>query len=86
MQVQVKHDIENQVFYADVNGQRAELLYNIPEEGVIDFMSTYVPENLRDNEIGKQLVMTGLAYADKNSYRVIPSCRFVSKYVHANHR
>ncbi len=86
MQVNVIHDKESQVFYADINGQRAELLYDMPEEGVINFVSTHVPESLRGQGIGKQIVSAGLAYADQSNYRIIPSCRFVVRYVHAQHR
>ncbi|MDO1444884.1 N-acetyltransferase [Rhodocytophaga aerolata] len=86
MNVQVMHDKENQVFYADIQGQKAELVYKMPEESLIDFKRTFVPENLRSNEIGKQLVMAGLAYARQNNYRIITSCRFAEKYVHSQHR
>ncbi len=86
MQVNVTHDKEKGVFFADINGQRAELLYDMPEEGVINFMSTHVPQELRGKGIGKQIVTAGLAYADQNNYRIIPSCRFVVRFVHAQHR
>lgn len=86
MNIQVIHDKENQVFFADIQGQKAELMYKMPEDGLIDFTRTFVPENLRGNEIGKQLVTAGLKYARQNNYRVIASCRFAEKFLHSQHR
>jgi predicted GNAT family acetyltransferase len=84
--VDVIHDKDNEVFYVDIEGQRAELTYKTPEDGLIDFKRTYVPENLRDENIGKQLVIAGLDYAQSNDYRVITSCRYVERYLHSQHR
>jgi uncharacterized protein len=84
--VQVLHDKDNQVFYADIQGQKAELAYKMPEEGLIDFKRTFVPENLRGNQIGKQLVTAGLDYARQHNYRIITSCRFAERYLHSQHR
>jgi predicted GNAT family acetyltransferase len=84
--VQVMHDKDNEVFYADIQGQRAELTYKVPEDGLIDFKRTFVPENLRGNDIGKQIVTAGLDYAKQNNYRIITTCRFVERYLHSQHR
>ncbi len=86
MNIQAIHDKENQVFFADIQGQKAELIYKMPEDGLIDFTRTFVPENLRGNEIGKQLVTAGIEYARQNNYRVISSCRFAEKFLHSQHR
>jgi hypothetical protein len=86
MNVTVKHNQEEQLFYADINGERAELAYELPQENVIDFTHTYVPEGARGEGIAEQLAKTAVAYADDNNYRIIPSCRFVKQYLHRQHR
>ena len=84
--INVKHDKEEQVFYADLGGAVAELSYTIPSDQTIDMMHTYVPVEHRGHGIGEKLVETALAYAKENNYRVIPSCSFVARYVHRQHR
>ena len=86
MDITVKHDKEEQVFYADLGGAVAELSYSIPSDQTIDMRSTYVPQEHRGHGIGEKLVETALAYAEQNNYRVIPSCSFVARYVHRQHR
>jgi predicted GNAT family acetyltransferase len=84
--ITIKHDKEEQVFYADLGGAVAELSYTIPSDDAINMMSTYVPQEHRGYGIGERLVETALAYAKENNYRVIPSCSFVARYVHRQHR
>lgn len=86
MNVTIQHDKEEQVFYAELGGAVAELTYTIPSDDSINMMHTYVPEEFRGNGIGEQLVEAALAYAKQNDYRVIPSCSFVARYVHRQHR
>ncbi len=86
MDVIINHDKEEQVFFADLGGQQAQLTYELPEDNVIDFTYTFVPQQMRGNGIGEQLVEAGLAYARENNYRIIPSCSFVARFVHRQHR
>jgi predicted GNAT family acetyltransferase len=86
MDITVEHNKEEQVFYANLGGSVAELAYSIPSDDTINMMHTYVPEEYRGNGIGEKLVEKALAYAKENNYRVIPSCSFVARYVHSQHR
>lgn len=86
MDVIIKHDKEEQVFYADLGGEVAELTYTIPSDDAINMMHTYVPQEHRGHGIGEKLVEAALAYAKENNYRVIPSCSFVARFVHGQHR
>jgi predicted GNAT family acetyltransferase len=81
MDIHIDHNLQEQTFYAHVDGEEAELAYSLPEEGVIDFMHTFVPEGLRGRGVGEQLVEAGLAYAREKGWKIIPTCRFVASYV-----
>jgi predicted GNAT family acetyltransferase len=82
IKVNVIHDKENEVFYSEIEGQRAELTYKTPEDNLINFKRTYVPESLRGQNIGEQIVAAGLDYARQNNYRIMTTCWFVERYLH----
>ncbi len=81
MDINVEHNQQEQAFYAEIEGDEAELTYALPEEGVIDFQHTYVPDQLRGKGVGEQLVKTGLSYAKDKGLKVIPTCRFVNTFM-----
>ena len=65
-----------------VNGsQVSKLVYEMRGEDMIDLVHTEVPEDLRDQGIGKSLVTAALEYARDNGLMAIPSCPFVASYV-----
>ena len=81
MDIQIKHDKEAQEFTADLEGDQAELAYAMPEEDVIDFQHTFVPEKFRNAGVANQLIESGLQYAQAEKFKVIASCPAVSAYV-----
>lgn len=81
MEVQVDHDLEGQEFNVVLGQDQAELTYAKPEEKVIDFQHTFVPEQYRNNGVGDQLIQAGLKYAQQQQFRVIASCPFVASYI-----
>ena len=81
MDINIRHDEQDQTFYALVEGDEAELAYSLPEKGIIDFQHTYVPDELRGKGVGEELVKAGFTYAKENNLKVIATCRFVSSYV-----
>lgn len=78
---EIIHDKDDLRFYADVEGEEAELTYTFPEEQVMDFDHTFVPESGRGKGIANQLVKAGLDYAKANNYKAIASCPVVDAYV-----
>ena len=84
MDFNIKHDKEAQEFTAQLEGDQAELAYALPEENVIDFQHTFVPEDFRNEGIGNELIKTGLEYAKEQKLKVIASCPAVSVYVRRN--
>jgi hypothetical protein len=83
MDIQIKHNTQEQVFYAEIDGKEseAELAYSKPKDTILDFTHTYVPDELRNMKIGEQLVTTGLVFAKENGLKVIGTCRFVASYL-----
>lgn len=75
------HQDFSQHTFAD--GQ-AELAYELPAPGVIDFVHTFVPENRRGEGVGEALAQAGLDYARRHKLRVVASCPFVAAYIQKN--
>ncbi len=81
MELHIIHEEKYQQFTAKIGDDEAELAYALPEEGVIDFTHTYVPENARGKGIVTQLIEAGLAYAQQQHLKVKASCPAVTKYL-----
>jgi len=77
----VIHDADDLRFYAAIEGDEAELTYTYPDDKVMDFDHTYVPEKARGKGYADQLVKAGLDFAKEKGYQVIPSCPVVAAYV-----
>ncbi|MFB3056602.1 MAG: GNAT family N-acetyltransferase [Ignavibacteriaceae bacterium] len=80
MDIEVKHDKENNRFVADVEGHKAYLSYNIINDK-IDFSSTYTPPEYRGKGIAKIVVEYAFNYAKENKFKVIPTCSYVRAFV-----
>jgi uncharacterized protein len=81
MEIKIKHDQEDYRFFAEVDGEEAEMTYSFTEDEEMDLDYTYVPEGARGQGIADQLVKAGLEFARKNEYKVIASCPVVEAYV-----
>ncbi|MEQ8471304.1 MAG: GNAT family N-acetyltransferase [Marinoscillum sp.] len=75
--LKIKHDDDNQRFYAEVNGGKAELDYIPHGHKYIDFISTFVPQESRHEGVGHSLAEHALEYAANHDLRVKPTCPFV---------
>lgn len=82
MTLTITHDSDHHQFVAVVDGKTAMLKYSLSkDERIIDYYSTFVPPELRGQNIGLGLVKFALKYAKENSYKVIPTCSFVQAYI-----
>jgi predicted GNAT family acetyltransferase len=77
----IEHHPALQKFSVTVEGEEAYLLYHPAGDGVLDYVSTFVPEQLRDRGIASEMVRCALDYAKAQRCRVIPSCWFVKGYI-----
>lgn len=78
---EVKHDPEKGKFFIKISGKEAHLVYKKAGEGVLDYMHTFVPPELRGGGIAGKIVKTALEYAREHQFRVIPSCSYVDAFI-----
>jgi predicted GNAT family acetyltransferase len=64
----------------DVGGYIAFATYRL-SPGVITFLHTEVPPQLRERGIGSQLVQGALEAARAQGLKVVPRCSFVAHYL-----
>ena len=81
MEVIIAHDLEGQEFTATLANDQAELSYAKPEEKVIDFQHTFVPECFRGKGVANKLIQAGLAYDTDQQWQVLSSCPVDSAYI-----
>ncbi len=84
MEANIQHDTEDLRFYADFNGEEAELTYTYPEDDVLDLNHTFVPPSQRGKGIANKLIKTALEFAESSGFKIIPSCPVVASYVQRN--
>lgn len=77
----IQHDAASHRFTSGPAAQPAELIYTLPEPGIIDFVHTFVPAARRGQGLAEQLAEAGLAYARQQHLRVRTSCEFMNAYV-----
>lgn len=86
MDYKVTHDKKNHKFTITTDDLESYLSYKPEGKKIINFYSTYVPQELRGKGIAAILVEHGLQYAVKNKMHVIPSCSYVSTYIDRNEK
>ena len=83
MDIEVKHDKENERFVAEVKGDKAYLSYSI-SDNEINFYRTFTPPESRGKGIAKIVVEYAFNYAKENNLKVIPTCSYVKAFVKRN--
>ena len=83
MDIEVKHDKENDRFVAEIEGNKAYLSYNVNDD-IIDLSYAFTPTELRGKGIAKIVAEYAFNYAKENNLRVIPSCSYVRAFVERN--
>lgn len=82
----VRHDEEGSRFVVDLgDDDEAYLDYRVREDGVLDYASTFVPEDHRGRGVAEELVVTALDWARERERRVVPSCPYVRHVVEDVH-
>lgn len=84
--IDVTHDEERSRFVVDLgDGEEAYLDYEEREDGVLEYASTFVPEEHRGRGVAEELVVTALEWARETERRIVPSCPYVSHVVEDVH-
>ncbi len=79
--IEIVHDTGNHKFFANLGKEQMVLEYQPLSPGAIDFTSTYVPVDYRNQGLGTKLVSFALRYADVENLKVRASCPFVAEYL-----
>ena len=82
--MEIEHDKEKRIFFAEVENKKALLEYNKVDKKTLDYYHTFVPEELRGRGIASRVVEEGMQYAEEKGYKVIPTCPFVKAFVKRN--
>lgn len=77
---QIIHNSDMQRFELVVEGSMAVLSYEPHAEKMWIFNHTYVPDQLKGQGIGSELLQYALVYCRDNQIKVVPECSFVSAY------
>ncbi len=64
-------------------GKEAELTYELPDAGRVNFLRTYVPFSLRGKGYAELLVEAGLGWAKDRRLQVETCCWYVEKFLPA---
>ncbi len=84
MDLEIQHNIAKKRFFTFIEGREAYLTYDNDGENVLIFDHTYVPFNLRGQNIAAKVVRYALEYARENNFKVIPACSYVRVFIEKN--
>lgn len=84
--VKVQHLEDQHRFVVLVSGLESVLEYRFLEQGQVDFMRTFVPEELRGRGIAEKLVRTGIAWAKDQGYEMQASCWYARLFLDRKQR
>ena len=84
MDLQIKHESAQHKFFAVVNGKEAFLEYSKVNDKTLDYHYTFVPPELRGQQIAEKIVKFGLDYAEQQHYKIIPTCPYVKRIIERN--
>ena len=86
--VEVFHDKPNRAFRAMSRGEElGHLEYRLlstESRNMIDFYHTFTRPAAQGRGVAGMMVKSGLEWATKNHYAVIPSCSYVASYINKN--
>lgn len=72
----IRHDESGQRFVLETEHGKATLEYSKIDDETLDYESTFVPEEDREQGIGEDLVLHAMDWARENGFHVVPSCPF----------
>lgn len=78
--MEVKHNEKEHRFEGVKDGYLAYVEYKKIPDGM-DFIATFVPEELRGKGVGSALAKAAIRYAEDRGMKVIASCPFIRSYI-----
>ncbi len=77
----LKKNDEESRFEMEVEGHTAFVMFEFPEEKLINLYHTEVPPALEGKGVAFALIEKTLQYCRDHQWRVLPTCPFVSAFV-----
>jgi predicted GNAT family acetyltransferase len=79
--LEVRHDVRAHRFTLPIAELEAVLDYVPLDDKTLDLRHTFVPVVLRGGGVASKLVGFVLGYARDNGLKVVPTCRFIARYI-----
>ena len=79
--MKVEHDEQEQRFFVRLDDGDAELAYTHVDPKLMDIRHTFVPPSARGQGVAEALAETAFQVARERGWRVVPTCRFVRKWL-----
>lgn len=81
----VRHVPEEGRFEIPLEEGEAYMAYEGPEEGTVDFTSTFVSPGLRGGGLAERIVLAALRWAREEGLAVVPTCPYVRETMTERH-
>jgi len=80
MDIKVIHDIKNERFVANIEGDEAYAAYSLHDD-IMKLYSTFTPPHLRGRGIAEIIIEHVFNYARENNLKVEPACSYVQTFI-----
>lgn len=81
----VRHDPAAGRFSIPLDDGEARMDYEGPEDGTVDFRSTFVSPDHRGRGLAEEIVLTALRWARDEGLTVVPTCPYVRSVMTEKH-
>lgn len=85
MEREVRHATGDGRFEIPLEDGEAYMAYEGPDEGTVDFRSTFVSPEQRGEGLAEEIVLAALRWAREEGLEVIPTCPYVRKTMTEKH-
>ena len=82
--MEIIHEKENNRIIIKNDLKCGEINYELKESRIIDIYRTFVDPDHRGKGFAQTLMMQVIDYAEKENYKIIPSCSFAVSFFKAN--
>jgi predicted GNAT family acetyltransferase len=80
----IVHDKDQQIFFVIIDGKECYVRYVMSNKDTINFLRTFVPNELRNQGIAAKISKAALDYAKENNLKVIPTCSYIDYFIDRN--
>ncbi len=78
--MEVVHDAKHRKFVIHNDGKDAYLRYAEDGSGRMEFVSTYVPDEMRGQGVASEIIKAAAEYAVSTGLRIVPVCSYAQSY------